>query len=351
MIILSQCRFGKTDIGESLNLRISDPYDKTKSVEIFFATNRKTNLGAQEACSNIFFTAIGDSKEKLGSCEINVPANHEVGAFDIDASGDKEKYFKFGNYSPLDSNSLTTMIKEDSFEEVILFVHGFNVKFEEAVVRAAQIKFDLKFPGKVILYSWPAGAEEGFLNQLMIKSTYQFNFTSAKNSREGFRNFVMNLASTGKKIHLIVHSMGHQVVLPAIADIMKVKEGLLFGEMILNAPDFDSREFSAIAPLIKKSAKRVTVYCSPADNALIASSKVNDSKRVGSCEKISGIDMINVNPVDAPAFGIGGLGHGYYSSRPILTDLYQLILGVDVSKRLFIRKSGEFNSEDYVLRK
>ncbi|HNO26281.1 MAG TPA: alpha/beta hydrolase, partial [Leptospiraceae bacterium] len=96
------------------------------------------------------------------------------------------------------------------------------------------------------------------------------------------------------------------------------------------------------------SAERITVYCSPGDNALVASSKVNSNKRVGSCEKIPGVDMINVNQVDAPVFG---LGHGYYSSRPVLTDLFQTILGIEARRRLFIRKSGPYNSEDYVLRK
>ena len=61
--------------------------------------------------------------------------------------------------------------------------------------------------------------------------------------------------------------------------------------------------------------------------------------------------MINVNPVDAPFLGIGGLGHGYYSSRPVLTDLFQVILGIDAPKRLFIRQSSQDNAENYVLRR
>ena len=145
--------------------------------------------------------------------------------------------------------------------------------------------------------------------------------------------------------------MGHQVVLPGLAEISKESSPAFLNEIILNAPDFDSVEFSKIAPTIVKSSKRVTVYCSPGDNALVASSKVNSGKRVGSCEKISGVDMINVNPVDSPVLGIGGLGHGYYSSRPILTDLFQTLLGIPANKRLFIRKSDPNGSEDYILRK
>jgi len=55
--------------------------------------------------------------------------------------------------------------------------------------------------------------------------------------------------------------------------------------------------------------------------------------------------------VDSPVMGVGGLGHGYYSSRPLMTDVMQLILGIDVDKRLFIRKGVNGSSEDYVLRR
>lgn len=42
--------------------------------------------------------------------------------------------------------------------------------------------------------------------------------------------------------------MGHQVVLPALANLNKPK---LIQEMILNAPDFDSSEFRSIAENLK----------------------------------------------------------------------------------------------------
>lgn len=71
-------------------------------------------------------------------------------------------------------------------------MHGFNVKFEEAVLRAAQIKYDLKFAGEVVLFSWPAGSEDGVLNQLLIKGTYQNNLTNAKHPFLLLRIFYQN---------------------------------------------------------------------------------------------------------------------------------------------------------------
>jgi hypothetical protein len=45
-----------------------------------------------------------------------------------------------------------------------------------------------------------------------------------------------------------------------------------------------------------------------------------------------------------------GLGHGYYSSRDILSDMYLTLLGLDVKQRLFISKSPKIKSEKYLLR-
>ena len=40
--------------------------------------------------------------------------------------------------------------------EALVFVHGFNVSFENALFRAAQISYDTNFDGPVFLFSWAA---------------------------------------------------------------------------------------------------------------------------------------------------------------------------------------------------
>jgi esterase/lipase superfamily enzyme len=335
---------------DQLNEKIKYSYDKTEIVKINFATLRKTN-GFNPSCTNAYFTNQFD-KEKFGSCKISVPENHEIGTLDQDAKGNLNDYFQIQNHQSIQSlDNLIQEIKQNSFDEVIVFIHGFNVKFEEAILRAAQIKYDLKFSGELILYTWPAGADEGIINSLMIKSTYLENKQNAENSITHFQNFLEKISTSGKKIHIITHSMGHQMVIPAINKLYEVNKKQFLNQVIFNAPDFDSNQFKSIYQNISKSSERVTIYCSPGDNALLASSKVNSNPRVGSCQKFDGIDMINVNPVDAPVMGIAGLGHGYYSSRAIITDLHQVLLGVDARKRLFIRSSGEKNGENFVLRR
>ena len=338
------------ELEEILNARMAEDYDTTRSTRIFFGTNRK-QTGEKPACSDQYFSVKHDDTVKYGFCDVSVPYLHDIGNLDFSPEDGKDKSFLFQSHLfNFTESQWLEQVKADPNDEIIVFVHGFNVKFEEAVLRAAQIKYDLKFRGNVVLYTWPAGAEEGFLNSILMNETYKDNFKNAEGSRNHFVKFMDSLINTDKKIHLIVHSMGHQVVLPSLDKIYKDRNKSFLRELILNAPDFESVQFAYISHNLMKASKRITVYCSPGDNALVASSKVNKNKRVGSCEKISGIDMINVNPIDAPFLGVGGLGHGYYSSRPVLTDLFQVILGIDARKRLFIRKSQE-RDEDFVLRR
>jgi esterase/lipase superfamily enzyme len=40
-----------------------------------------------------------------------------------------------------------------SARDVLLFIHGYNVDFEQAALRAAQFAYDLEFQGACVLYS------------------------------------------------------------------------------------------------------------------------------------------------------------------------------------------------------
>jgi esterase/lipase superfamily enzyme len=60
---------------------------------------------------------------------------------------------------PLDrvawSTSLRTAMKPWT-REALVFVHGYNVTFETAARRTAQLAYDLNFRGVPLMYSWPS---------------------------------------------------------------------------------------------------------------------------------------------------------------------------------------------------
>ena len=123
---------------------------------------------------------------------------------------------------------------------------------------------------------------------------------------------------------------------------------ILINELFLNAPDYEAQGFKSIVSNIKKITNHITIYCSTNDKAMIASKIFNKNDRLGACANIDEIDVINVSGIDDSSMG---LGHGYYSSRSIIGDMFLTLIGIDVKQRLFIVKSSKLQSEKYILRK
>jgi len=328
-------------------------FNESRSLDIFIYTNRKSKSN-QFGCTDNFFDITESSKFTTGVCRISVPKRHSTGELNInhDPKASSNDFFKVSKNREINENYLFEYLKK-SKRTPLVFVHGFNVKYEEAVFRAAQIAYDVKYQGPIVLFTWPAGSGEGFFDDKNLTKTYRENSLSAKNSISVFKKFLSEFITRKINLNLIVHSMGHQVVIPALYEIAKdqslqnTPDEKMINELIFNAPDFDAKNFIEISPLIKNIYKRLTLYCSENDKAMLASETVNKNRRLGSCISLKDIDSINVSEIDNQTFG---LNHGYYSSRDVLTDVFQVLIGIPADYRLFMRKSDGKSTENYFLR-
>ncbi len=325
-----------------------ESFSDTRALDVLVITNRKLK-GDAFGCTNDQLSVESDAAVHFGACKINVPKNHSTGLIRLakDSRQSSHDFFKILNARSLTETAVFDHLKK-SERYPLVFVHGFNVRYEDALLRAAQIAYDLKYQGPIVLYSWPAGAKDGFLDEKIITRTYDQNLKNAQDSVAQFKNFLNQLNANHLTVNLVVHSMGHQVVLPALKDFSARNPNVkIINELILNAPDFEADEFINIATAVKDNTQRITIYCSYNDRAMTVSEIYNKNPRFGACAFSESIDSINVSLVDAPALG---LGHGYYSSRAILGDVFQVLLGIEAEKRLFIRKSEPNSTEKYFLR-
>jgi esterase/lipase superfamily enzyme len=342
--------YSSNKIVAEINQLLREPYSDTQAIDVIYATNR-VPTGDLSECSDASYGLQPTGKTSYGICRVSVPKRHPVGFLELalNPHSDPHRYFRVLSQVPLDETSLRALLQSRKPADALMFVHGFNVKFGEAVLRSAQLAYDLKFQGPVLLFTWPAGSAGG-LDTVMINRTYEANRGNAAVSVGQLSSLFKLLASTGVTIHLMVHSMGHQVVLPALAAAAAKINAPFIRELVLNAPDFPLADLRRMLPAIRPLARRITLYCSYNDNAIAVSEIWNRGRRVGACEQLDGVDVINVGEIDAPTLGVGGLGHGYYASRPILTDIFQLLLGLPVDRRLFMRKSEPNSVENYYLR-
>lgn len=335
---------------KSWNEYFSENFLDTEPVTVFVATNRSQKTKDFSCKENAFGIAHGASTI-FGSCKIIVPKNHQVGEINA-AKEEKESLddvFKIVKEQHLQEQELISML-QNSNRTPLVFVHGFNVDYNESLLRAAQIAYDLKYQGPVILFTWPAGSPQGAVDSIMLNKIYDKNFYQAKNSVKDFKDFLSLLQKNEIKVNLIVHSMGHQIVLHALDDLAKdeASNAIFVNKLILNAPDFENSEFRLILPNIKTVSNRITLYCSNNDKAIIASKIMNNNARVGSCLYSPDLDTIDVSRIDDSVISSG---HSYYSSREILADVSQILFGLDVKQRMFMSKRRVKGDENkYFLR-
>jgi esterase/lipase superfamily enzyme len=297
-------------------------------VRVLYATDRKPS---GEAATYNFYTGVRLSNENLqfGMCDVSIPILHERGQFESPSIWRFERREKRGKHIvvlsivPTDRSSFLNDLRQelnaDPDGQLLVFVHGFNVSFNEAVRRTAQVSYDLEFKGAPVLYSWPSRGEVG---------AYTVDEATVDGTWRHFQSFLTDLAlHTGaRRIFVLAHSMGSRVVARAIDGMVHSRDLAtlpVFTQVVLAAPDIDTGELNQLAATLKSASGRVTVYANSHDEAIKVSSKVHGAPRAGS----SGHDMFladGIDSVDATDTDTGFLQHSYYANLTLLKDLFSL---------------------------
>jgi esterase/lipase superfamily enzyme len=217
-------------------------------------------------------------------------------------------------------------------KDALVFIHGFNTRFEDAVRRTAQIAYDLGFQGPALTFSWPSQGNLGM-------QSYNKDRRNAELSADRLRDVLLDLSRKANinRIHVIAHSMGNLVLTQALAAMANEKSNVR--QIALLAPDIDTEIFRRLAKEFTRSAAHITLYASSRDVALIASQEIAGYPRAGqggaNLVLMPGIDSIDASNVDTSLVGVG---HQYYADNSqILSDLYWLFRGNTPDKRFGLR--------------
>lgn len=194
----------------------------------------------------------------------------------------------------------------------LFFLHGFNVSFEEAAIRAAQIGVDLDVPGATAFFSWPSRG---------TVAAYPADEATIEASEAAITEFLVDFAqnSGASKVHVVAHSMGNRGLLRALQRIAANAQSqgkVKFGQIFLAAPDIDRDLFLNLAELYSAHAERTTLYASDGDLPVHLSSRLHDAPRAGYYQPYTvapGIDTVAV-----PDFDLDMLGHTYFAQAEAL---------------------------------
>jgi esterase/lipase superfamily enzyme len=324
---------GKTEDAERLFIEAGAAKSvDLKEFPIFFATNRKRDAGQKRI-------AFGNERDlgevTLGGIIVVVPPPAASAA--AKRTPQQEGAIQISNPRTLliqpthlvDRDELVRFARERLLAartylgQALVFVHGYNVSFDNAVRRAAQLAYDLGFDGPVFVFSWPS--REKLLS-------YVGDRESAQLSAEAMREFLETVVAETKaaRIHTIAHSMGNVALNEALQTMDTATLGKFkFGEMIHASPDLDLDLFQRTYNKLRKRGARSTIYAASSDKALGLSSWLRDRPQLGYIPSggpsrlPTGAELIDVTTVNSDVFS---LNHDLYANSPaIIADLKRLL--------------------------
>ena len=242
-------------------------------------------------------------------------------------------------------------------KEVVLHVHGYHNSFGNAAMTMGELCHFLGREFVCGIFTWPAGGKRGIL------FGYNVDYESSVFAVEHLRKTIRTIATTPgvERIHLLAHSRGTDLLVTAVSDLLyeahtqqtHVAQRYKIGNLVLMAPDIDfdvatAKIFKAVsdpdlpygqAPNPSMVFERIpgfrlTVYVSPEDKALAASSWLFGSiARLGSLgrntvtpEQIEFIRTMGVIDLIQVRGTAEWVGHSYFRSDPrVSADLIAVL--------------------------
>lgn len=330
-------------------------------VKVYFGTNRKPNRKTAPDDFGRGFSDAGLANLRFGMAEVT---GDDLDTYDLYVAPemlrkDAGRKTKGGPGSTLGSVNVFERVRQkmiDHVRDTVIFIHGYNVSFKEALTSAARLKQNFSIiaggPGiNVVLFSWPSDGS------MMPYIAYANDRQDAAASGPAFARGLLKLAdflrgstpeeACDQRVHLVAHSMGNYVLRHTVQEIVSQSSGRpvrIFDQVFLMAADEDDDAFEHAHKMkpLPRLAKRVNVYFNNNDRAMAISDKTkgnpdrlgDDGPRVprGIPGKVTLIDC-------TPAVE-GIVEHSYFLDTPaVVADMREVLAGTP---------SDGFAGRDYV---
>jgi esterase/lipase superfamily enzyme len=310
-------------------LRLADPASATDAavpVELFSITTRRA--AEDEGLRFSGERAIGPQFARM---QISIPKDRPPGEIQWPQAGraDPGAHFAAIAFEKLDrarfGERLAARIRQKRTHHVLVFVHGYNTRFDEATFRLAQIVHDSGADVVPVLFSWASWASLG---------AYPYDRESAALARDGLEDLLSKLAHAPQvqQVSVLAHSMGGWLTLETLRQ-MVIRNGAVpgkIGNVMLASPDVDIDLAAAQGRILMQAQRRpkITLFVSTDDKALSASRWLWGSRdRLGSINPSvepykSGLEKAGVTVIDLSAVSSGDpLNHGKFAQSPAVVQL------------------------------
>ncbi len=179
--------------------------------------------------------------------------------------------------------------------QILLYIHGFNTIFSDAVLRSAQLSYDVKLPNVPVVFSW---ASRGDIFD------YAYDNNSAMVARAALGRFLILLErSDAEKINVVAHSLGNMLFAESLVQLKlragppkKHKIGLIF----LASPDIDYDVFKSQLTQLGRPEVPYFILLSKDDQALGLSTAIAGGRpRLGDYANPKELTSLGATVIDA----------------------------------------------------
>ena len=248
---------------------------KSRVVTVYVATTREAADKPVEG-----FTVEREEELSYAAFEISIPPNHEPGEIEWPYSrkANLDEQFAVLKHTILTQSAFESMVarqaRKSKDRHAAIFVHGFNVSFQEGLFRMAQLAADSNVSGVPILFSWPSQARV---------LDYATDKESATFSRDGLTEVLQEVTgiSSVRSVMLFGHSMGGWLSMEALRQLALTgdRNALRKLNVILAAPDIDEDVFTTQLEAIGPLDPPILVMVSSDDRALQASRFIQGNRQ------------------------------------------------------------------------
>ena len=290
-------------------IEVNDSADATD----LYGTDQKR----RKEIKNVEYTGNrGNGSLDLGITAISIPNEHRLGAIE------KPKWFRLQFREVPEKHVMLQSVyqlERDEFiqrsrgvlrrkisvdRRALIFIHGYNTTFTNALQRAAQVAYDLNYNGLIMLYSWPS---EGSTHRYTVDESNIFW------TRPHLKEFLhMALTELGvDEVDVIAHGMGGRALVENLADFRPEdlpQESAVLRQIVFVAPDVDIDTFVDLSKSFLNKARRYTLYASSNAMALELSETVHKYQRAGDSKPsvliLEGVDTIEAADVNVDFFKV-----------------------------------------------
>lgn len=317
-------------------------------MEVFFATNRRPRPRAAPRAYGSDFNADGIASLRFGMADVS--GNR------IRIETAPEKLVPDARGAALDRRR-SRLGSEQVFEELrrrmrrecrdtLVFVHGYNVSFRDALRDAARVARSLQSVNggagvNVFLFSWPSdGSMAPFLAYANDRRDAAASGAALARGLLKLWRFLADLREEDlcdQRMHLLCHSMGNYVLRHAVREFMvqsRQRSVRIFDQVLLVAADEDDDAFEHDHKLrlLPRLARRVNVYFNRQDRAMAISdvSKGNPERLGDEGPRHPFQVPAKVTQIDCTDVVDGLIEHSYYRDCPaVVADISAVLNGVE----------------------